>query len=178
MTVIVISGLPGCGSSTLGRLLAEKLGLKFFSLGKKFKEHGGTGTETDKAINVWNSEKGDKKDFHESLDDMQVRLAKEGNIVIDAKLGIHFLKDLANLCVWIHAPIKIRAERVASRENWTIEQALKKLEEKAKLEKELFMKVYGIDYLSQEKNADLAIDVSSERPNEIVEKILTRLNKV
>lgn len=177
MVVIVISGLPGCGSSTIGKALAEKLGLKFFSLGKKFKEHGSGGNETEKAINVWTSDKGKKKDFHESLDDMQVRLAKEGNIVIDAKLGIHFLKELSDLKVWLYAPLETRVERVAKRENWTKEQALGKLEEKARLEKELFMKVYGIDYLEQEKQADIVFDVSSNNPEEVVERIIERLKK-
>ena len=39
MPVIVISGKPGCGSSTTAKLLAKKLNLRHFSLGDYNKAH-------------------------------------------------------------------------------------------------------------------------------------------
>ena len=40
MKTFVISGLTSCGSSTIGKLLADKLALKYFSIGKEFKKRG------------------------------------------------------------------------------------------------------------------------------------------
>ncbi len=175
MTVISISGLPCCGSTTIGTLLSEKLKLKFFSIGKKYKEHGQGRNETEKAINFLATKEGAEKGMHESLDDMQIRLAKEGNIVIDSKLAVYFLRDLADLKVWLYAPFDVRVQRVAKREGCDTEKAKKMLEEKEKLEKELFRKVYNIDYLEQKQQADIAIDVSSLTPENIVDKILDTL---
>ena len=39
MVVIVVSGMPVCGSSTAAKKLAKKLRLKYFSVGKEFKKH-------------------------------------------------------------------------------------------------------------------------------------------
>ena len=37
---IIISGLSGSGSTTTGKLLAEKFGLQYFSSGRLFKDIG------------------------------------------------------------------------------------------------------------------------------------------
>ena len=178
MTVVSITGLPGCGSSTVGKLLASKLGLEFFSAGAYYKSYGKGNKETDKAIDFLGSKEGISKSVNDSVDNMQIELAKKGNIVIDAKAAIYFLKELSNLKVWLTAPFDIRAMRVSNREGWSLEQASEKLKKKEFLEKELFQKVYGLDYLAQEKEADLKIDVSSILPEEIVSKILEELNNL
>ena len=54
MKTFVISGLTSCGSSTIGKLLADKLALKYFSIGKEFKKRGEGAGETDKNINFTN----------------------------------------------------------------------------------------------------------------------------
>jgi cytidylate kinase len=177
MVVVAISGLPGTGSSTVGRMLASKLGVEFFSAGKWYKERGKGKSETEKAIDYLSSEEGTSLPTNKSLDDLQVELAKKGDIVIDAKAGIHFLKDIADLKVWLMAGFDVRVERVAVREKWDLNVASEKLKEKEKLEKELFMKVYGIDYLLQEKEADLVLNVSSINGEEIVENIVEMLRK-
>jgi len=178
MSVIVISGMPGCGSSTVGKLLAEWLGLGFFSVGKYFKKQGFGEKETARAINFLKTEKGSSEKFHKELDEEQRRVAKGGNVVIESKLGIHFLKDLANHTVWLWAPMMVRAERVAGRDKISIEEALKKLQEKEKMERELFKKIYGFDYFLQEKEADLVIDTSDKTPEKIVNEIIRKLNLI
>ncbi|MBU5688211.1 MAG: AAA family ATPase, partial [Candidatus Aenigmarchaeota archaeon] len=70
MVVIAVSGLPGSGSSTLSKLLAEKLNLNYFSPGEYFKDHSNKSNQTSKALDVFKSGKGKEKKFHESIDEM------------------------------------------------------------------------------------------------------------
>lgn len=177
MPVISISGLPCCGSTTIGKMLAEKLKIDFFSVGAYYKSHGKGANETEKAIDFLGSKEGTSKPLNKSVDDMQIELAKKGNIVIDAKAGIYFLKEIADLKVWLHAPFEIRMKRVAKREGCDLEKAKKLLEDKEKLEKELFQKVYNFDYLTQKEQADIIIDVSTLPLEDVVEMIVKRLKE-
>lgn len=177
MPVISISGLPCCGSTTIGKLLAEKLKIEFFSVGAYYKSHGKGTNETEKAINFLGSKEGTSRPLNNSVDDMQIDLAKKGNIVIDSKAGIYFLKELTDLKVWLHAPFETRVERVAKRESCSLEKAKLLLESKEKLEKELFQKVYNFNYLTQREQADIVIDVSSISPEDATEIIAKKLKK-
>ncbi|MBS3085290.1 cytidylate kinase family protein [Candidatus Pacearchaeota archaeon] len=176
MKTFVISGLTSCGSSTIGKLLADKLALKYFSIGKEFKKRGEGAGETDKNINFTKTKEAKDKNFHDYLDNLQVELAKKGGIVIDSKLGIHFLKDIADKCIWITASFETRAKRIAKREAWNIEKARKKLKEKEELEINLFKAVYGIDYREQEKKADFVINTEEKIPEEVVNEIMVKLD--
>lgn len=175
--VIVISGMPGCGSTTTGKHLAEKLGIKFFSVGHYFKSLSHKGKETERAVNLWKSDTGkniqfNKKGDTNALEEMQIALAKSGNIVIESKLGIRFLGEYADLRVWLKAPLHTRAERYAKRDGISAIEAAKLLEEKQKLERRNFKKIYGFDFFDQEKEADIVIDTSHKTPEQIVAEII------
>ncbi len=177
MVVVVISGQSTCGSTTVGQMLARKLGVDFFSLGRVYKElarENVKGTETEASAKFFSTEKGKEKSLHEKLDQMQIDIAKRGNVVIDSKLGIRMIKD-ADLKVYLKASKDKRVERVAKRDSISLEEAKKILEEKDKLEEENFMKIYGFRPSEQEKEADLVIDTTDKTPEEIVELILSKL---
>ena len=171
MVVIVVSGMPVCGSSTAAKKLAKKLKLKYFSVGKEFKKHM-KGKETHRAIKMFNTKKGTSRSFHEELDDKQRKLAEKGNIVIDSKLGIHMLKDVADYKIWLKANKTEIAKRVASREEISFKEAQKLMEERTKIERRRFKKIYGFDTFSQEKLADLVVDTSRRTPEQTINYIL------
>ncbi len=176
MVVIVISGQPGCGSSTTAKLLARKLKLKHFSVGDYNKSHASAkAKETDKSITFWKTRKGSSKKFHVDSDELAKRYAGKGNIVIDGKLTVRMLKGLYDLSVWLKAPRSVRAKRYAKRDNTSIREASQKLTEKEKLERSNWLRIYGFDYFDQEKEADLVVDTSNKKPEKIVEIIIKRL---
>lgn len=176
MVVIAFSGLPGTGSSTAAKLLAQKLGLDYFSVGAYNKRHAKhIEKETEKAVAMWKMDKKELKKFHLASDDISRERAKKGNIVIDGKLAIRMLRGLSDFSVWIKAPAGVRAKRITGRDKIPMDKAMKILKEKQKLEVENWKRIYGFNYLDQEKEADLVIDTSDKKPDEIVKSIINKL---
>jgi predicted cytidylate kinase len=178
--VIVISGMGCAGSTTIAEKLAERLGLRFFSVGRYFKQKApgfGMEKETKSSARFLASHEGGNKEFHLNLDELQRELARKGSIVIDSKLGIFMLKGLSDFSVWLKSDIGVRAKRVSGRDSITEEEALDILKEKERVEQETFKRIYGFDYLSAEKKADLVIETSGKTPEEIVDEIVKEIEK-
>ncbi|MBI4014505.1 MAG: cytidylate kinase family protein [Candidatus Aenigmarchaeota archaeon] len=171
MPVIVISGQSGCGSTTAARLLAKALKLRFFSAGEYYKTFG-EGKSTERAVGFWKTEKGSSPRFHNALDEMVAKEATKGNVVCDAKLGVHFLKSVADFKIWLKASDSVRAERYAKRDSISVGEAEKLVKAKDRLERENFKRIYGFDSFSQEKEADLVVDVSKKTPEDVVSEIM------
>ncbi|MDI6722981.1 MAG: cytidylate kinase family protein, partial [Candidatus Aenigmarchaeota archaeon] len=158
------------------KALAKKLRLKHFSAGDFFKkkaaEAGLKEKETKRAAKFLKSSAGSSREFHISIDELQKELARQGNIVIDSKLGIRMLSGLYDVSVWLKASAEARAKRVSKRDKIPIEEAAKTVKEKDRLERESFMRIYGFDTFSQEQSADIVVDTSDKTPWQIVELII------
>jgi len=166
---IVISGPPGSGSTKTALKLAKKLGLKCFSTGDLFKSY--SKQRKNRALDIW-SVYGKKKQFHYDLDEYQKEKAKKGNIVICGKLSVFLLKDLADFKVWIESPLKVRANRIAKRENISMIRAMDQIKKREQIERREWKRIYDFDYFDSKNLADLVIDSSENSVEEIVKKIL------
>jgi len=182
--VIVISGMPGCGSTTTGKLLSDKLGLEFFSVGTYYKKLAHEKAKklhwhspTLVSANYLSTKEGSDEKLHNDIDAMQVEMAKKGNIIIESKLGVHMLRDVADFKVWLKAPLKTRALRVAQRDNMSIEDPFETLKKKETVERKSFKNIYGFDFFELENKADLVINTGNKKPEEVVEIIISSLKK-
>lgn len=172
--VVVISGPPGAGSTTIAKNLAKKLNLKFFSAGKLHKQFfkGWKKDEAKAALEVWKTPVGASDKTHKDRDRLQINIAKKGGVVICSKLGIHFLKKLSKYKIWLDVPLKVRAKRAAKRDNTTIDQSLKEIIEREEIEKREWKRMYGFDYFDQKYEADLVLDTSNLTLKQSIDKIL------
>lgn len=166
---IVISGPPGAGSSKTALTLAKKLGLKCFSTGDLFKSY--SKQRKNRALDTWNRF-GKIRKFHQDLDEYQKEKAKKGNIVICGKLSIFLLKDLADFKVWIESPLKVRAKRIAKREDISMIRSIDQIKKREDIERRAWKRIYDFDYFDSKKLADLVIDSSENSVEEVVEEIL------
>jgi len=170
--VIVVSGPPGSGSTSVARELAKRLHFRYFVPGKLHKQFSKSKEESKAALEAWHMKKGMSKKTHEERDKLQIKEAKKGNIVICGKLSIHFLKDMSDYKIWLAVPLKVRAERTAERDGISVEQAMREIRERQEIERKEWKRIYGFDYFYQKKAADMVLESSNLTLEQTVDKIL------
>jgi len=140
--VIAISGPPGSGKSTYAKRISHEFNLKYFSAGSLFrqiaKEMGVSFAELHE-IALSNF------DIDKKVDDTVIKTAKEGNVVIDAHLGAWLLKDLANIKIYVTAPLEVRIARISKRDNINIKDAERIIKYREEINAKRFKTLYNID---------------------------------
>ncbi|MCL2008437.1 MAG: AAA family ATPase [Treponema sp.] len=168
---IAISGKSGCGNTTVSRLVADTLDLRFvnYTFRTLAQERGLSLKqilELAKTDDSWDKE----------VDKHQVELAmKEGGCVLGSRLAIWIMPD-ADLRVYLAAGPEVRAKRIQSREGGGLDGIAEYTAMRDMQDKERYLKIYDInndDY----SFADLIINTDNVQPTEIAEMIINELNK-
>ncbi|MFW9999419.1 MAG: (d)CMP kinase [Candidatus Hodarchaeota archaeon] len=176
--IITISGLHGTGKSTIGKLIAENLGIQFYSTGQAFRD---LAKEMNMTLEEFTKYVEKNPNIDRKLDDKINEIAQRGNVIIDGQLSGYLLKSKANFKILLLCPLEIRVKRMAERDNTNYEKKLKETKLREKSELERFKNLYGFD-LSDQKNLniiyDLIINTENLTVEEIAEKILNTLEKL
>ncbi|MDR3191670.1 MAG: cytidylate kinase family protein [Treponema sp.] len=163
---IAISGKSGCGNTTVSRIVADTLGLRFinFTFRNLAEERGITlGEVLERAArdDSWDRE----------VDSRQVALAREGGgCVLGSRLAIWMLPE-ADLKVYLRARATTRAERVVKREGGRLEDVQAFTAERDRQDHERYLRIYHIDNDDYDF-ADLIIDTDDRSPDSIARLII------
>lgn len=166
---IAISGKSGCGNTSVSKLLAERLNLRFinFTFRSLAAEQGISLKEVlqHAAEDDW---------WDREVDTRQVALAREnGGCVLGSRLAVWMLPE-ADLKVYLKASEKIRAERIQNREGGRLEDIAAFTAERDRQDTERYMKLYSIDN-NDYTSADLVIDTDRLGIEAIVSLIQERI---
>lgn len=177
--IITLSGLPGAGKSTLKNLLAERLGLKKYSMGdmrgEMAKARGITIDQLNDIGLTDASTDGDVDRFQETLGKTQ------DNFVIDGAMSWYFIPHSKK--IFLKVDPRVGAERIfADRDRnpnrtdepdyQTVEETQVALAARAAHNDERYKKWYnGASYLT-ESNYDLVIDTTHLTTEEVLQKII------
>lgn len=170
---ITVFWLAWSGTSTIGKLLWEKLDYKFMSswnimrswadnLWYTIYDFENKVIKTDKSFDI----KLDNKvwDFWEQNDDF----------IFESRLAWHFIPD--SFKIFLHCDDRERYRRIQTREKWNLEDIVQKTQ---KREDDLvirYKEVYpDIVFPPKKEEFDLFIDATSISPDEIVDKILEKI---
>lgn len=165
--IITISGPPGSGKSTLSRILSVKLGMEHISMGDIFRKCAEDRCMCLAEYGLLAKKNGD---IDRELDAMQKRIAKEkDNIILEGRLSGILVE--ADLKVWLKAPVEVRAERIAKRENKLIPVAIAETSEREECERERYLGYYNID-IKDLSVYDMVIDSSKWEAEEISEIVM------
>jgi len=151
--LITISGLPGSGTTTVSRLVADALGLARLPGGEVFRQMA---AEAGMTLAEFGVHAQDHPSIDRELDD---RLA--------ARAGLRAVR------VWVDCADEVRAERVAVRDGTTAAQALADNAARSDLERARYRAVYAID-LDDRSTYDLVLDSTTEPPEALTARIVDR----
>lgn len=177
-TIITISGLPGSGKSSTGKLLASKLGYTHFSTGDMMRR---LGQERGLDITTTNLQNENDRTLDDMVDGELKRLAVEGNnLVIDSRMAWHFIPN--SFSVYLHLDRSVAADRVLADKGDVSRQAseiistdkhqyMESLDTRLASEARRYMSLYGVNPYD-ESNYDLVIDTEKSNLEEVVGVIM------
>lgn len=182
--IICISGMTGCGKSTVAKKLAEKYGLKYYSGGDALKALSVQAGYNPSKMGWWETEEGmrflnermQNPSFDRKVDEKLLEWAKEGGVVLDS-WTMPWLLKLKSFKIWLEASEEVRAKRLAGRDGLTIDEALKTLKEKDGKTKAIYKKLYGFLLGEDLSPFDMILDVNKLSSEEVFQTISLVIDK-
>jgi len=176
--IIAVSGLHGTGKSAIAKLMAERLGILYYSTGQAFRD---LAKEKNMSLEEYTNYIENHPDIDKNLDNKVVNMAKKGNIIIDSQLSGHLLKSIADFRIYLTCPLELRVKRMSGRDQTSFDEKLKETTLREKSELERFKKLYNIDLSdinSINEFFDLIINTENLSIEEVLAKILSELKNI
>lgn len=182
--LITIAGKLGSGKSSTAKKVAEMLGYKHLSSGDFMRD-----IASSRGISLMELNKvaeGDNS-IDKELDDRNIEIGKQFEVVLDSRLGFHFIPD--SFRVYLDLPPEVAAERILKdKENNpnrhkednasfdTKEDIMKSIINRQESERSRYDNLYGIKDVSRADNFDLIIDTSKYPLEKVAQKIVEEYN--
>ena len=168
--LLTISGPAGSGKSTAAAALAEALDYDHVSGGDIFRdladERGLSALELNKQ-----AEEGD--DIDRDLDRrLREMAAARDDLVLESRLAGWMAGEHADFRVWLDAPLSVRAERIADREDKSVDLARTETRARSESEARRYLEYYDID-IEELTIYDLAVNTARLSPEAVIDVILT-----
>ena len=169
---IAVSGKSGCGNTTISKIVADRLGLRFinFTFRSLAQERG---LDLKRVLEL---AAGDDS-WDKEVDSRQVRLAREGGgCVLGSRLAIWMLEE-ADLKVYLRARPETRAARIVKREGGALDEVAAFTQERDRQDHNRYLRIYNIDN-DRYDFAGLIIDTDDLQPPEIAEIIIKKAQEI
>jgi len=172
---ITVSGSAVSGKTTGAKIIAEKFGLEYISAGKIFRE---IAAERGIPIEKFSALREPEIDYE--IDKRSLEYAMKGGCVIDGRLTGWVAGKWADVKIYYDCDVMIKAKRMASRDNITVEEARKIIEQRDREDNKKYMSLYGIDLFNKKiydiiiHNDELTLKEAKLVPVELVKKFLKR----
>lgn len=171
--IITISGLPGSGKSTIGKMIAAKLGLTFYSMGDL---RGKMATERGMTIDELNKLGETEAWTDKEVDDYQIALAKrEDNFVIDGRLSWLFMPRAFKVFLTVTPEEGARRifanQRPDEKPAGSAIELVSRNKDRVTSDRLRYEKWYQVRF-DDPANYDLVLDTTTTKPEEVAEKVL------
>lgn len=169
---ITISGYAGTGKSTVGKMLADRLGCRFLSVGNFARELAEN--EFGMSINEFQAKCKNEPDLDDFVNHKFRDICNsEGNIVADFRLGFHFVRDAVNILFVLSEAEAFK--RLSGADRKTEQTDFESVMVRNENMRRRFIEKYGVDF-ADENNYELVVDTGQKTPSEVVEHILSAIS--
>jgi cytidylate kinase len=169
--VVAIGGPPGGGKSTAGRRVVTALGLEYRSAGDVFRAEAAARAMDVEAFNRFAEV---HPEVDRQLDDTMQGLARPG-VLLDGRIqgALCRRRGVPVYSILVTAEEDQRARRVAARDGQSVDEARRRIRERAESERRRYRELYGIDVDTE--TGDFAIDSTSLSADRVAEAIVRYL---
>jgi cytidylate kinase len=167
--LITISGEPGSGKTTVGRLLAQRLGLPHVYAGDLYRQEA---KRRGLTLEQFNELCESDHSIDRALDARMAERARAGNVVLEGRLAGYLAaeENLAALKIWLTAGDEVRARRVAERETGDWREVLRVNELRHSSDARRYRQIYGYD-LCDTGVYDVVLSTDERTPEALVEEL-------
>ncbi len=161
--IITVSGLTGSGKDTLGKELAKQLSIRHVC--PTFKD---LAARAGVSLMEFQERAAKNPEIDREFDALLKEEASKGSCVATSWLSPWMLKS--DLRIYLFAPLKVRASRIAKRDGMPAAKATEHVKMRDSQNKERYMKLYGIDIMQLDE-FDLCFNSSKFSPSEMIKII-------
>jgi len=175
--IVTVSGLPGSGTTSSCKLVAERLGWTYVNAGKIFRQ---LAEEAGLSLAEFGRRAEGDGSIDRQLDARMVESAEGlGQVLLEGRLTgwMAHRHGLPAFKVWFEASAAVRSQRIAGRDAQDGMQALREMEEREHSEATRYREFHDID-IADRSIYDLVIDTQAHTAVEAAEVVLTRLQEV
>lgn len=173
--IITLGGPPGSGTSTLARLLKEKLSLQYEYAGSIFRK---TAKEMKMSLEEFGKYAEKHPEIDIELDNKMLNYAKiDGNHLLEGRMtGVLFHREnIPAFKIWVDASAETRAKRLVDRDGFTYEEAIAKMTKRDECDRKRYMELYKLDPATS-NCYDLVLNSENLLPEQLAEIICNKLN--
>ncbi len=170
--ILTITGDLGSGKSTVAKLVADELKLKYYSTGSIFRK-----VAADMQLSLKELGELAKKDkrIDKRIDDYQKKLGeKEDGFILEGRLGFHFVPKSVKICLKVdleESARRIMSDKRSDESFENIGEAINAIKIRRSSEKERYTQLYNVD-IDNLKNYDLVIDTTTIPASKVAKKII------
>jgi predicted cytidylate kinase len=172
--IITISGLIGSGKTTVCRMLGEQLDHRTVISGHVFREMA---KELDLSLEEFGLKAEKDPKYDQLIDERMVDIARnEKDLILEGRLAGQMMRrnGIEAFCIFLDAPLEVRTQRVSGREGVDLQAAMQEMSAREASEVLRYRKFYGID-VTDRSIYDMVIDTGALTPEQVVEKIVSRV---
>lgn len=165
--VVTLTGPPGSGKTTAGRLAAERLGLEFVSAGALFRgEAERRGMDLDRFSRF--------AEQHEEVDralDERMLASADADHLLEGRItgALCRRRSIPTIYLVVTAPEEVRVARIAGRDGGRIDEVRASTRRRERSEADRYRRYYAIDLAAE--RADLAVDSSALSAAQVADRL-------
>lgn len=170
---ITVGGMAGTGTSTLSRILADRLGLPYVYTGRLFREEAARRGLTLEEFNAL-TQQDDAID--RAIDDRQVELLHAGGLILEGRMAgwLAHRHGVPACKVWVICDDDVRIGRIAHRDGGDVEEQRERTRRREASELDRYQRYYDAD-IRDPDGYDVVLDSTATLPEDLADRVIAAL---